>query len=33
MSASELEAIYRRWLAEVWNEGRTSTARELLAGT
>jgi len=31
MQASELEALYRRWLAEVWGEGRTDTARELIA--
>ena len=31
MQASELEALYRRWLAEVWGEGRTDSARELIA--
>jgi predicted ester cyclase len=32
MDASELESMYRRWLAEVWNQGRLDVAAELLAG-
>lgn len=31
MDASELESMYRRWLAEVWGEGRTEVAKELIA--
>jgi predicted ester cyclase len=32
MNASELESMYRRWLSEVWGEGRTDVAQELVAG-
>jgi steroid delta-isomerase-like uncharacterized protein len=31
MGAPELESMYRRWLSEVWDQGRTDVARELLA--
>ena len=31
MDAPELEAMYRRWLAEVWGQGRTDVAGELMA--
>ena len=31
MDAPQLESMYRRWLSEVWGEGRTDVARELLA--
>jgi predicted ester cyclase len=31
MNASQLEAMYRRWLSEVWGEGRTDVAQELVA--
>jgi hypothetical protein len=31
MDARELEAMYRRWLAEVWGQGRIDVARELVA--
>ena len=31
MDASELEAMYRRWLSEVWGQGRTDVAGELIA--
>ena len=31
MDAPELEAMYRRWLDEVWGQGRTDVAKELLA--
>jgi predicted ester cyclase len=30
MGAPELEALYRRWLSEVWELGRTDVARELM---
>jgi predicted ester cyclase len=30
MSAPELESLYRRWLAEVWEQGRTDVASELM---
>jgi predicted ester cyclase len=32
MDTPELEAMYRRWLSEVWGEGRTDVASELIAG-
>jgi predicted ester cyclase len=32
MDASELESMYRRWLSEVWEQGRTDVAKELMAG-
>jgi predicted ester cyclase len=31
MDAPELESMYRRWLSEVWGQGRTEVAAELLA--
>ena len=31
MDAPQLESMYRRWLSEVWDRGRTDVARELLA--
>ena len=31
MSAPELESLYRRWLSEVWGQGRTDVAGELMA--
>jgi predicted ester cyclase len=31
MDAAQLESIYRRWLAEVWGQGRTDVAAELIA--
>ena len=31
MDAAELESKYRRWLAEVWGQGRTDVAQELMA--
>jgi steroid delta-isomerase-like uncharacterized protein len=31
MDTPELESLYRRWLAEVWEEGRTEVASELIA--
>lgn len=31
MDAPELESKYRRWLAEVWGQGRTDVAQELMA--
>ena len=31
MGAPELESLYRRWLSEVWGQGRTDVARELIA--
>jgi predicted ester cyclase len=31
MDAPQLESMYRRWLSEVWGQGRTDVARELLA--
>jgi predicted ester cyclase len=31
MGTSELETMYRRWLDEVWGQGRTDVAKELLA--
>jgi hypothetical protein len=31
MDAPQLESMYRRWLSEVWDQGRTDVARELLA--
>jgi predicted ester cyclase len=31
MSAPELESLYRRWLSEVWGQGRTDVASELMA--
>lgn len=29
MDAAELESMYRRWLSEVWGQGRTDVARKL----
>ena len=31
MDAPQLESMYRRWLSEVWGQGRSGVARELLA--
>jgi predicted ester cyclase len=31
MGAPELESLYRRWLSEVWEHGRTDVASELMA--
>ena len=31
MDASELESLYRRWLSEVWEQGHTDVAGELIA--
>jgi predicted ester cyclase len=31
MDTPQLESMYRRWLSEVWGEGRTDVARELIA--
>ena len=31
MDAPELESMYRRWLSEVWGQGRIEVAAELLA--
>ena len=31
MGAPELESLYRRWLSEVWEQGRTDVAGELMA--
>src|SRR3984885_16095221 len=31
MDASELESLYRRWLSEVWEQGHTAGAGELIA--
>jgi len=31
MDAPELESMYRRWLSEVWGQGRTDVAGELMA--
>jgi len=31
MDAAQLESIYRRWLSEVWGQGRTDVAAELIA--
>jgi predicted ester cyclase len=31
MDAAQLESVYRRWLAEVWGQGRTDVAAELIA--
>jgi predicted ester cyclase len=31
MNASHLESMYRRWLSEVWGEGRADVAHELVA--
>ena len=31
MGAPELESMYRRWLSEVWGQGRTDVASELMA--
>jgi predicted ester cyclase len=31
MDAAQLESIYHRWLAEVWGQGRTDVAAELIA--
>jgi len=31
MDAPELESMYRRWLSEVWGQGNTDVARELMA--
>jgi predicted ester cyclase len=31
MDAPQVESMYRRWLSEVWDQGRTDVARELLA--
>ena len=31
MSAPELESLYRRWLTEVWGQGRIDVAAELMA--
>jgi predicted ester cyclase len=31
MAASELELMYRRWLSEVWGQGRTEIGREMMA--
>src|ERR1700683_2169398 len=31
MDAPQLESMYRRWLSEVWGQGRADVARELLA--
>lgn len=31
MDAAELESMYRRWLSEVWGQGRTDAAAELIA--
>ena len=31
MDAPELESLYRRWLSEVWEQGRTDVASELMA--
>jgi predicted ester cyclase len=31
MDTAELESMYRRWLSEVWGDGRTDVASELIA--
>ena len=31
MDTPKLESLYRRWLTEVWGQGRTDAARELMA--
>jgi predicted ester cyclase len=31
MDAPELESLYRRWLSQVWEQGRTDVASELMA--
>jgi predicted ester cyclase len=31
MDAAQLESIYRRWLSEVWGQGRSDVAAELIA--
>src|ERR1700761_4641195 len=31
MDAADLESAYRRWLSEVWGQGRTDAASELIA--
>ena len=31
MDAPELESLYRRWLSQVWEDGRTDVASELMA--
>jgi predicted ester cyclase len=31
MDAAQLESVYRRWLAEVWGQGRSDVAAELIA--
>jgi len=31
MDEPQLESMYRRWLSEVWGQGRTDVARELMA--
>jgi predicted ester cyclase len=32
MDAAALESMYRRWLSEVWGQGSTTVAAELIAG-
>jgi predicted ester cyclase len=32
MGTPELDSLYRRWLSEVWEQGSTDVARELMAG-
>jgi predicted ester cyclase len=32
METTDLETMYRRWLSEVWGQGRTDVAAELIAG-